>query len=145
MTTGTVSPSGDGQQPLLSLRGITKSFGAVDVLKGVDLDCYLGQVTALVGDNGAGKSTLVKGIAGTYTFDGGTYLFEGREVNVNSPKAASDLGIEVVYQDLALCDNLDVVHNMFLGREEVNGIVMDETTMERRAQETLKGLSVRTL
>ena len=145
MTTGTVSPQGDGQQPLLSLRGITKSFGAVDVLKGIDLDCYLGQVTALVGDNGAGKSTLVKGIAGTYTFDGGTYLFEGREVNVTSPKAASDLGIEVVYQDLALCDNLDVVHNMFLGREETSGIVMDETTMERRAQETLKGLSVRTL
>lgn len=145
MTTESVSPPAGGQQPLLSLRGITKSFGAVDVLKGVDLDCYLGQVTALVGDNGAGKSTLVKGIAGTHTFDGGQYLFEGRPVTVSSPKAASDLGIEVVYQDLALCDNLDVVHNMFLGREEVNGIVMDETTMERRAAETLKGLSVRTL
>ena len=145
MTTGSAGSLGDGQQPLLSLRGITKSFGAVDVLKGVDLDCYLGQVTALVGDNGAGKSTLVKGIAGTHTFDGGTYLFEGREVHVNSPRAASDLGIEVVYQDLALCDNLDVVHNMFLGREEMSGIVMDETTMERRATETLRGLSVRTL
>ena len=145
MTTESVSPPAGGQQPLLSLRGITKSFGAVDVLKGVDLDCYLGQVTALVGDNGAGKSTLVKGIAGTHTFDGGQYLFEGRPVTVSSPKAASDLGIEVVYQDLALCDNLDVVHNMFLGREETNGIVMDETTMERRAQETLAGLSVRTL
>ena len=145
MTTESVSPPAGGQQPLLSLRGITKSFGAVDVLKGVDLDCYLGQVTALVGDNGAGKSTLVKGIAGTHTFDGGEYLFEGRPVNVTSPKAASDLGIEVVYQDLALCDNLDVVHNMFLGREETSGIVMDETTMERRAQETLAGLSVRTL
>ena len=145
MTPGPVSPSSEGQQPLLSLRGITKSFGAVDVLKGVDLDCYLGQVTALVGDNGAGKSTLVKGIAGTYTFDGGTYLFEGREVNVTSPKAASDLGIEVVYQDLALCDNLDVVHNMFLGREDRSGIVLDELTMEQRATETLKGLSVRTL
>ena len=145
MTTESVSPSGDGQPPLLSLRGITKSFGAVDVLKGVDLDCYLGQVTALVGDNGAGKSTLVKGIAGTHTFDGGSYLFEGRPVTVSSPKAASDLGIEVVYQDLALCDNLDVVHNMFLGRESVNGIVMDETAMERRATETLAGLSVRTL
>ena len=145
MTTESVSPPDGGQPPLLSLRGITKSFGAVDVLKGVDLDCYLGQVTALVGDNGAGKSTLVKGIAGTHTFDGGEYLFEGRPVSVTSPKAASDLGIEVVYQDLALCDNLDVVHNMFLGREETNGIVMDETTMERRAQETLAGLSVRTL
>jgi D-xylose transport system ATP-binding protein len=145
MPTGPASPLADGQEPLLSLRGITKSFGAVDVLKGVDLDCYLGQVTALVGDNGAGKSTLVKGIAGTHTFDGGTYLFEGREVHVTSPRAASDLGIEVVYQDLALCDNLDVVHNMFLGREEMSGIVMDETTMERRATETLRGLSVRTL
>ena len=145
MTTGPVSPWGDGQEPLLSLRGITKSFGAINVLKGVDLDCYLGRVTALVGDNGAGKSTLVKGIAGTHTFDGGTYLFEGREVHVTSPRAASDLGIEVVYQDLALCDNLDVVQNMFLGREEMSGLVMDETTMERRASETLRGLSVRTL
>jgi D-xylose transport system ATP-binding protein len=145
MTTQSVSPQDAGQQPLLSLRGITKSFGAVDVLKGVDLDCYLGQVTALVGDNGAGKSTLVKGIAGTHTFDGGEYLFEGRPVSVTSPKAASDLGIEVVYQDLALCDNLDVVHNMFLGREQTSGIVMDETTMERRAAETLASLSVRTL
>ena len=131
--------------PLLELRGVNKSFGPVQVLHDVDFKVYPGQVTALVGDNGAGKSTLVKGIAGTHTFDGGQYLFEGRPVTVSSPKAASDLGIEVVYQDLALCDNLDVVHNMFLGREEVNGIVMDETTMERRAAETLKGLSVRTL
>jgi D-xylose transport system ATP-binding protein len=145
MTTDSRSDALSDQPPLLSLRGITKSFGAVDVLKGVDLDCFAGKVTALVGDNGAGKSTLVKGIAGTYTFDGGQYLFDGQEVHVSSPKAASDLGIEVVYQDLALCDNLDVVHNMFLGRESVNGIVLDETAMERRATETLRGLSVRTL
>jgi len=131
--------------PLLSLRGIHKSFGAVDVLKGVDLDAHAGQVTALVGDNGAGKSTLIKGIAGIYAFDHGSYRFDGAEVHVTSPKQSNDLGIEVVYQDLALCDNLDVVHNMFLGREMRSGIVLDETTMERRAAETLRGLSVRTL
>jgi D-xylose transport system ATP-binding protein len=131
--------------PLLSLRGINKSFGAIHVLKDVDFDAYAGKVTALVGDNGAGKSTLVKGIAGTYPFDHGQYIFDGNDVHVTSPKAASALGIEVVYQDLALCDNLDVVHNMFLGREIKSGIVLDETTMERKATETLAGLSVRTL
>src|SRR5664279_1537003 len=132
-------------EALLSLRGINKSFGAVQVLKGVDLDAFSGKVTALVGDNGAGKSTLIKGIAGIYAFDDGSYKFEGNEVHVTSPKQASALGIEVVYQDLALCDNLDVVHNMFLGRELKNSVTLDETTMERRAAETLKGLSVRTL
>ncbi len=132
-------------QPLLSLRGINKSFGAVDVLKGVDIDVWPGQVTALVGDNGAGKSTLIKGVAGIYGFDSGSYMFDGQEVHVHSPKQANALGIEVVYQDLALCDNLDVVSNMFLGREAKSGITLDETTMERRARETLKGLSVRTL
>ena len=131
--------------PLLSLRGITKSFGAVDVLKGVDLDAWSGKVTALVGDNGAGKSTLIKGIAGIYSFDGGSYTFEGQEVNVTSPKQANSLGIEVVYQDLALCDNLDVVNNLFLGREAMSGGTLDEATMEQRAIETLKGLSVRPL
>jgi D-xylose transport system ATP-binding protein len=131
--------------PLLSLRGIQKSFGAVHVLKGVDLDAWAGKVTALVGDNGAGKSTLIKGIAGIYSFDGGEYTFDGRPVSVHSPKDSNALGIEIVYQDLALCDNLDVVQNMFLGREDRSGIVLDELTMERRANETLKGLSVRTL
>ena len=131
--------------PLLSLRGINKSFGAVHVLQGVDLDAWAGQVTALVGDNGAGKSTLIKGIAGIYSFDSGSYRFEGQEVSVHSPKQANALGIEVVYQDLALCDNLDVVHNMFLGREEKAGIILNETVMEQRARDTLKGLSVRTL
>jgi D-xylose transport system ATP-binding protein len=140
-----LSPALAEDQPLLSLRGINKSFGAIHVLKDVDFDCYAGKVTALVGDNGAGKSTLVKGVAGTYPFDSGQYLFDGHEVHVTSPKAASALGIEVVYQDLALCDNLDVVHNMFLGRELKSGITLDETTMERRATETLAGLSVRTL
>ncbi|MDP2013597.1 MAG: ATP-binding cassette domain-containing protein, partial [Actinomycetota bacterium] len=94
---------------------------------------------------GAGKSTLVKGVAGIYPFDSGEYLFEGKPVHVSEPRAANALGIEVVYQDLALCDNLDVVHNLFLGREQSRGLVLDEITMERRATETLRGLSVRTL
>jgi D-xylose transport system ATP-binding protein len=142
-TTGTASTT--STTPLLSLRGIQKSFGAVHVLKGVDLDAWAGQVTALVGDNGAGKSTLIKGIAGIYSFDDGDYRFEGQPVSVSSPKDSNALGIEVVYQDLALCDNLDVVQNMFLGREDRKGLVLDELTMEQRAGETLKGLSVRTL
>ena len=134
-----------GTSPLLSLRGINKSFGAVDVLRGVDLDIRAGEVTALVGDNGAGKSTLIKGLAGIYPYDSGTYTFEGREVHVTTPKAANALGIEVVYQDLALCDNLDIVHNMFLGREQTERGLLDETTMERKAGETLASLSVRTV
>ena len=113
-------------EPLLSLRGIQKSFGAVHVLRGVDLDVRPGQVTALVGDNGAGKSTLIKGIAGIHAFDEGDYTFEGQPVHVHGPKDANALGIEVVYQDLALCDNLDVVHNMFLGREMTKGRLLDE-------------------
>lgn len=135
----------DTSAPLLSLRGINKSFGPVHVLRDVDLDVRAGRVTALVGDNGAGKSTLIKGIAGIYPFDGGEILFEGKPVSIGGPKQANDLGIEVVYQDLALCDNLDVVHNMFLGREVKSGITLNETAMEKRAGETLKGLSVRTL
>ena len=131
--------------PLLQLKGINKSFGPVHVLRDVDLEVYAGKVTALVGDNGAGKSTLIKGIAGIYPFDSGEYFFEGRPAQVHDPKQANDLGIEVVYQDLALCDNLDVVHNMFLGREESKGGTLDEIEMEKRATETLKGLSVRTL
>src|ERR1700710_1794772 len=103
--------------PLLALRGINKSFGVVHVLHDVDLTIYPGQVTALVGDNGAGKSTLVKAIAGIYPADSGEYLRGGEPVSVHGPKDASALGIEVVYQDLALCENLDIVENMFLGRE----------------------------
>jgi D-xylose transport system ATP-binding protein len=133
------------EDPLLSLRGIRKSFGAVEVLKSVDIDVWPGRVTALVGDNGAGKSTLIKGVAGIYSFDAGEYVFEGNHVEVHDPKAANALGIEVVYQDLALCDNLDVVHNMFLGREMKKGLVLNEDEMETRARKTLDGLSVRTL
>jgi len=143
------SPSADGAasrpQPLLSLRGIDKRFGAVQVLRHVDLDVYPGEVTALVGDNGAGKSTLIKGVAGIHAFDAGEYLFQGQPVKVHDPKSANALGIEVVYQDLALCDNLDVVHNMFLGRETRRRFTLDEDSMEARARETLDVLSVRTL
>jgi D-xylose transport system ATP-binding protein len=124
---------------------VNKSFGAVDVLRNVDLDVRPGRVTALVGDNGAGKSTLIKGIAGIHSFDAGTYTFDGKEVHVTHPRDSAALGIEVVYQDLALCDNLDVVHNMFLGRELRKARLLDEDTMETRAKETLAGLSVRTL
>jgi len=132
-------------QPLLSLRKVDKSFGAVHVLRAVDFDAYPGRVTALVGDNGAGKSTLIKSIAGIHPFDGGQMLWEGQPVHVTNPRQANGLGIEIVYQDLALCDNLDVVHNMFLGRELKSGITLNETEMEKRAGTTLRGLSVRTL
>jgi len=142
--TQTVNPPSTGTA-LLSLRGIDKSFGAVKVLHGVDLDVTAGEVTALVGDNGAGKSTLVKCVAGIYPIDSGDYVFEGRSVTVSSPKDTSDLGIEVVYQDLALCDNLDIVENMFLGRERKARGLLDETSMEELAKQTLASLSVRTV
>jgi D-xylose transport system ATP-binding protein len=133
-------------QPILQLHGITKSFGPVSVLKSVDFEARLGEVTALVGDNGAGKSTLVKCIGGTYSIDGGEYLFEGRRVRVGGPRDAAAMGIEIVYQDLALCDNLDIVQNMFLGRERISGMrMLDEPSMERLAGETLASLSVRTV
>lgn len=131
--------------PTLELRGVDKSFGAIQVLHGVDMKVYPGQVTALVGDNGAGKSTLIKSIAGIHPIDAGEFLFEGRPVTVSGPREAAALGIEVVYQDLALADNLDVVQNMFLGRERTNGILLDETSMEQAARDTLARLSVRTL
>ena len=132
-------------EPMLALRGVNKSFGPVNVLRNVDLDIYAGKVTALVGDNGAGKSTLIKCIAGIYTPESGQFLFEGKKVQINGPRDATALGIEIVYQDLALCDNLDIVHNMFLGREQKNGIVLNETSMEALARKTLDGLSVRTV
>jgi D-xylose transport system ATP-binding protein len=132
-------------EPILHLRGVNKSFGAVQVLHDVDLKIYPGQVTALVGDNGAGKSTLVKCVAGIYGIDTGDYLFEGKQVSVSGPRDAAALGIEIVYQDLALCDNLDIVQNMFLGREPKSGIVLDEAQMEIKARDTLASLSVRTV
>jgi D-xylose transport system ATP-binding protein len=131
--------------PTLEVRGGRKNFGAVHALRGVDLVARAGEVTALVGDNGAGKSTLIKCIAGIYPFDAGEVLFEGEPAHISDPAKANDLGIEVVYQDLALCDNLDIVHNMFLGRELKKGIRLDEATMERKAAEVLASLSVRTV
>src|SRR5690625_4378369 len=135
----------DMATPLLELRGVNKSFGAVGVLHDVDFVVYPGQVTALVGDNGAGKSTLVKSIAGIHPIDSSEYYFDGRHVDIGGPRSAAALGIEVVYQDLALCDNLDVVQNMFLGRETRRGGVLDEDAMEQQARDTLASLSVRTL
>ena len=148
MTSATIEtsrPPSMSDTPLLQLRGVNKSFGAVQVLHGVDLTVRLGRVTALVGDNGAGKSTLIKGIAGIHAFDSGEYLFEGQPVHVTNPKQANALGIEVVYQDLALCDNLDIVQNLYLGREALSSGFLDEIAMEERAAETLAGLSVRTV
>jgi len=132
--------------PVLELRGVNKSFGPVHVLNDVDFAANAGEVTSLVGDNGAGKSTLVKCIGGIYPIDSGSYFFRGQRVSVSQPRDAAGLGIEIVYQDLALCDNLDIVQNMFLGRERrgrVGGL--DEAWMEKQAGETLAGLSVRTV
>jgi D-xylose transport system ATP-binding protein len=145
LTTQTIDHSTDVTAPILEMRGINKSFGPVHVLRGVDFRVYPGQVTALVGDNGAGKSTLIKCVGGTYLIDSGEILFEGQPVHINEPRAASALGIEIVYQDLALADNLDIVQNMFLGRERTRRGVLDEPTMERLATKTLDSLSVRTV
>src|ERR687884_1935569 len=132
--------------PLLELRGVYKSFGSVQALRDVDFEVRAGEVMALVGDNGAGKSTLIKCVAGIHPMDDGEMLFEGEPVTIHGPKDAGKLGIEVVYQDLALCDNLDVVQNMFLGREELSTLRrLDETTMEKRASDTLASLSVTTI
>jgi D-xylose transport system ATP-binding protein len=135
------------EQPLLELRGVSKSFGAVQALYEVDFHVAAGQVMALVGDNGAGKSTLIKCIAGIYSIDSGEVFFDGEQVNIHGPKDSARLGIEIVYQDLALADNLDVVQNMFLGREELSGLLrsLDEVKMERRANDTLAQLSVTTI
>lgn len=132
--------------PILRCEGVSKHFGAVRALHEVDFEVRAGEVMALVGDNGAGKSTLIKGIAGIYPFDAGEVYYKGERVDIHSPRDTADLGIEVVYQDLALADNLDVVANMYLGREEVMaGIVLDEATMEQAARETMESLAVTTL
>lgn len=133
------------QEPILEISGLNKSFGPVHVLHDVDLRVYPGEVTALVGDNGAGKSTLVKCIAGINGIDSGEVRFEGRPVHLTDPRVATGLGIEFVYQDLALADNLDITQNMFLGREIRRFGFLADGEMERQARETLKGLSVRTV
>lgn len=131
--------------PIIELRDIKKGFGPVEVLKEINFFAHAGEVTALVGDNGAGKSTLIKGIAGIQSYDSGKIIFEGKEVELNSPRKSAEIGIDVVYQDLSLCDNLDIVHNMFLGREDVYRGVLDEGLMESKAANTLTSLSVKTV
>ena len=132
-------------EPLLKLRGIEKHFGPVQALYNVDLDLPAGLVTALCGDNGAGKSVLTKCIAGIYQVDHGQIFWEGREVHIHSPREAAQLGIETVYQDLALADNLDIVQNMFLGRERLRNGLLNEDDMERAASQTLANLRVTTV
>jgi D-xylose transport system ATP-binding protein len=154
MTEGSVSVAAQegaaaAQVPRLQLRGINKSFGGVHALKGVDFEVYAGEVVGLVGDNGAGKSTLIKTMSGAYIPDQGEILIDGQPVTIASPQDSTRLGIETVYQDLALCDNLDVVANLWLGREAYRDVipgvlrVLDETEMERRTSEVLKMLDVR--
>ena len=137
------SPS--ATEPLLKVRGLEKHFGAVQALYAVDLDLPAGQVTALCGDNGAGKSVLTKCISGVYVTDHGQIFWEGQPVHIRSTRDASRLGIETVYQDLALCDNLDIVQNMFLGRELLRRGTLDEDEMERGAAKTLASLRVTTV
>jgi D-xylose transport system ATP-binding protein len=138
----------NGSTPVLALKGVSKSFGPVQALSNVDFEVQPGEVVALVGDNGAGKSTLVKTIAGIHPADDGTISFEGKEVTITSPTDAVSLGIATVYQDLALCDNLDVVENLFLGREETGDgpaavlHQLDEVGMEKQTGELLENLAV---
>ncbi len=140
----TGGPAGSAA-PLLGMRGISKHFGAVRALNHVDLDIPAGQITALVGDNGAGKSTLIKAIAGIWAPSGGEMTWDGAPVEIRTPKEADHLGIATVYQDLALCDNLDIVQNMFLGHEDLSHRLLDETRMELAAKQTLADLSVTTV
>jgi len=139
------SDGADGSQLLLRLVGVGKNFGPVRALTDIDLDIPVGQVTAIVGDNGAGKSTLIKTISGIWHQDHGEIHWQGRPVHLHTPKDATDLGIATVYQDLALCDNLDIVQNMFLGQEPVRYWQLDEITMEKTAKQTLADLSVVTV
>jgi D-xylose transport system ATP-binding protein len=149
MTTASITAA--PERPLLEAKGVSKRFGAVEALTGVDFEVHAGEVVALVGDNGAGKSTLIKAIAGIQPGEEGTYYFNGEEVTVNAPTDATRLGIATVYQDLALCDNLDVVANLFLGSERIERgpqaplKVLDEIGMENKALELLESLSVKTL
>jgi D-xylose transport system ATP-binding protein len=132
--------------PLLEIRGLTKTFGSVEALTDVDFEVRRGEVMALAGDNGAGKSTLIKCVAGIHGYDEGEISFDGEPVHIHGPKDAARLGIEVVYQDLALCDNLDVVQNMYLGREVHDWLFrLNEPVMEQRTTETLSSLAVTTI
>jgi D-xylose transport system ATP-binding protein len=137
-----MAKSSDKKTPTLELRAISKRFGAVQALSNVNFEVYAGEVMGLVGDNGAGKSTLIKCIAGIHPADAGEIWFEGKQVDIHSPKDAADLGIQTIYQDLALCDNIDVVANLYLGREEAKQRLLDEVAMEKRSLEVLHDLSV---
>jgi D-xylose transport system ATP-binding protein len=143
--TATADAPHNGAGSLLTLKGISKSFGPVRALSNVDLDVPPGKVTALVGDNGAGKSSLIKTISGLWSPDGGHIQWEGRSVNLHGPRDAEALGITTIYQDLALCDNLDIVQNMFLGHEPLRRGMLDEAKMEITARDTLKSLNVTTI
>jgi ABC-type sugar transport system ATPase subunit len=135
----------NGSEPLLRLKGVSKNFGPVQALADVDFEIPAGEVTALIGDNGAGKSVTIKCIAGIHPPDSGQILWEGNPVRIRTPREAAGLGIETVYQDLALCNNLDIVQNMFLGRERENAVFLDEESMETAAGETLSSLAVTTV
>ena len=139
----TTATSTASRTPVLSIRGASKRFGAVQALAGVDFDVHAGEVVALVGDNGAGKSTLVKVLAGVHPPDAGTIEFDGDLVQIGSPADAQELGIETIFQDLALCDNLDVVANLWLGRELIDGATLDEVDMEQRTWTLLRELSAK--
>src|SRR5579859_1673318 len=130
------------EEALLSLRGISKRFGPVQALTDVSFDVPAGQVTALIGDNGAGKSSLIKTIAGLWEPDAGQIVWEGKPIHHNGPRGVEEIGIKTIYQDLALCDNLDIVQNMFLGHEKLRRRQLDEDTMETAARQTLRELSV---
>jgi D-xylose transport system ATP-binding protein len=152
MARGEAESKGNGNgaptEHLLALRGFSKSFGPVRALHEVDFEVDSGEIVALVGDNGAGKSTLIKAIDGVQPPDTGEAYFEGKKVRIGTPQVAERLGIATVFQDLALCDNLDVVANLFLGKELVEGVpvhVIDEVDMEQRAKKLLSDLSVTTL
>src|SRR5213596_733954 len=141
-----MTSSGNGAEPLLRLEGVSKNFGPVQALSDIDLDIPAGQVTALIGDNGAGKSVTIKTIAGIHAPEHGQIFWDGKPVRIRTPREAAALGIETVYQDLALCNNLDIVQNMFLGRERVNGrVFLDEESIEKAAGETLSSLAVTTV
>src|SRR3954467_4417114 len=129
--------TGNGAPPLLRLDHISKHFGPVQALTDVNLELRAGEVTALIGDNGAGKSVMIKTISGIHGPDGGAIKWEGSPVRIRSPRDAASLGIETVFQDLALCNNLDIVQNMFLGRERTRALALDEESMEKSAAETL--------
>ena len=143
--TAAVAQAQAAGEPLLKIRGLDKHFGPVQALYHVDLDIPPRQVTALCGDNGAGKTVLTKCIAGIYPIDHGEIFWEGRPVHIHNARDSARLGIETVYQDLALADNLDIVQNMFLGRERLRSGLLDEDSMERSAAETLSSLRVTTV